>query len=175
MMFYSDVVTMYKAKQFSFHVQSKAELVAEVTGENQIMFALYQREGTDGKEDPTKLFPTKHDLVNTGGHSYLLSATLEPGLHYVLKLKNSQHPAVAEITYALRVEITQHSLDESLFSSIKELPQSVDEIRRQKMRSTGVKEAAFLKGSKQMIKLMDENRLRPFAQSNKVYSVPHQS
>lgn len=89
MLFYSDVATMYKAKQFSFHVQEQATLVAEVSGEDQILFGLYKREGTDGKEDPTKLYPTKYEIVNSGGHSYLLSATLEVGLHYVLKIKNT--------------------------------------------------------------------------------------
>ena len=54
------------------------------------------------------------------------------------------------------------------------LPKNIDEIKRTKLKSEGVKESEFMIGSRFMMKFMEEEQLWPFLRSSdKVYQTTY--
>jgi hypothetical protein len=61
-------------------------------------------------------------------------------------------------------------------SKVELLPKSIDEIKRFKLKAEGLKEGAFLLGTRFMMQFMNEKALKPFTpKSSIIYGAPYKS
>ena len=112
---------------------------------------------SSGEEKTSK----KTKTSKGGDYEDFISKDSLKNTYYRVAIRNLDFKQKKSVKFTLRIDIQEKVFIPN--QSFKEnLPKSIDEIQRVKIKPEGLKESEFIAGTKYMVSWMNENALNPF-------------